>query len=84
MDPPQHTRIRRAATKAFTVRRVQALRPRVVEFAESLADKLISPSGLVAEYVTSIPSVALAALIARMITPENARQTTDTIACCRS
>ena len=94
MDPPEHTRIRRMVTKAFTVRRVEALRPRVVEFAESLADKLISPSDLVAEYATPIPSLAIgallgvsgadqdafAALIARMFAPEDPRQIPDAIA----
>ncbi|WP_210408290.1 cytochrome P450 [Allokutzneria sp. NRRL B-24872] len=94
MDPPQHTRIRRLVTKAFTVRRVQELRPRVAEHAESLADKLISPSDLIAEYATPIPSVALgallgvsasdqdafSALIGRMLVPEHPRQLPATIA----
>ena len=36
-DPPDHTRLRSLATKAFTVRRVEALRP----YIQTLADKLL-------------------------------------------
>ena len=33
MDPPDHERLRRLVTKAFTARRVEGLRPRVAEIA---------------------------------------------------
>lgn len=39
MDPPDHTRIRNLVGKAFTPRRVQALRPRI----EAIADDLLLP-----------------------------------------
>lgn len=39
MDPPDHTRIRNLVGKAFTPKRVQALRPRV----ESILDGLLEP-----------------------------------------
>ncbi|WP_155372892.1 cytochrome P450 family protein [Catellatospora vulcania] len=37
-DPPDHTRLRRLVSKAFTSRRVEELRPRVREVAEALLD----------------------------------------------
>ena len=40
MDPPDHERLRRLVTKAFTARRVEGLRPRVAEIAGSLLDDL--------------------------------------------
>jgi cytochrome P450 len=39
-DPPDHTRLRRLMTKAFTPARVARLRPRVEELANQLLDKL--------------------------------------------
>ena len=37
-DPPDHTRLRRLANKAFTPRAVERLRPRVVEIVDRLLD----------------------------------------------
>jgi cytochrome P450 len=39
-DPPDHTRLRRLVTKAFTHRRIQALRPRIEAITDSLLDDL--------------------------------------------
>ena len=36
MDPPEHTRLRRLVASAFTVRRVEALRPRVAAITDEL------------------------------------------------
>ncbi|MFD7653480.1 cytochrome P450 [Actinosynnema sp. NPDC059797] len=38
MDPPDHTRLRKLVTKAFTARRVEQLRPRVQEITDRLLD----------------------------------------------
>jgi len=38
-DPPAHTRLRKLVTKAFTVRRVEALRPPTVALAARLLDE---------------------------------------------
>jgi cytochrome P450 len=40
MDPPNHTRLRKLVTKAFTARRVAALRPRVEAITASLLDAM--------------------------------------------
>lgn len=39
-DPPDHTRLRRLVSRAFTVRRVTELRPRVEQLARDLLDEL--------------------------------------------
>ena len=44
MEPPQHTRVRRLVSKAFTPRRVQALRPLVQGIADRLLDVTV-PGG---------------------------------------
>ncbi|WP_017594585.1 cytochrome P450 family protein [Nocardiopsis potens] len=40
MDAPDHTRIRKLVSRAFTVKRVNALRPRVEEITDALLDAL--------------------------------------------
>jgi cytochrome P450 len=39
-DPPDHTRLRRLVTKAFTVRAVAALEPRIVELVDAALDRI--------------------------------------------
>ncbi|GGU36551.1 cytochrome P450 family protein [Lentzea flava] len=40
MDPPNHTRLRKFVTKAFTARRIELMRPRVEEIAAELIAKM--------------------------------------------
>ncbi|GHD90883.1 cytochrome P450 family protein [Streptomyces naganishii] len=40
-DPPQHTRLRSLVTRAFTARRVEAMRPRVQEITDGLLDAML-------------------------------------------
>ncbi|WKE68865.1 cytochrome P450 [Streptomyces sp. WP-1] len=42
-DPPQHTRLRGLVTRAFTMRRVEQLRPRVQRITDELLDEMLSP-----------------------------------------
>ncbi|STZ26091.1 cytochrome P450 [Mycolicibacterium aichiense] len=66
LDPPQHTRLRRMLTGEFTVRRMKALEPRIVEIVESRLDALEtagSPADLVAEFALPIPSLVICELL---------------------
>jgi len=40
-DPPDHTRLRSLVTKAFTMRRVEAMRPHVQAIADVLLDRVV-------------------------------------------
>jgi cytochrome P450 len=64
-DPPEHTRLRRLVSKAFTVRRVEALRPRVQQITDELLDR-IAPRGradLVAEFALPLPITVIGELL---------------------
>jgi len=43
VDPPDHTRLRRLVSAAFTARRIEALRPRITEITTSLLDAFPGP-----------------------------------------
>jgi cytochrome P450 len=65
MDPPDHTRLRRLVSKAFTARRVEALRPRVQHLTEALLDA-IAPAGaadLVTEFAAPLPLTVIGELL---------------------
>ncbi|MET8847511.1 cytochrome P450 [Amycolatopsis sp. NPDC004625] len=53
MDPPEHGRIRSLVAKAFTVRRVEALRPRVQEIADGLLDRMVA-AGPPADFAAAV------------------------------
>lgn len=40
LDPPDHTRLRRLVSRAFTPRTVERIEPRIAEIAEELVDKV--------------------------------------------
>lgn len=58
-NPPDHTRLRRLVTAAFTRRRVDAMAPRIQEIADELLDGIAArgadPVDLVAEYAYPLP-----------------------------
>ncbi|MEU0358757.1 cytochrome P450 [Streptomyces cyaneofuscatus] len=45
MDPPDHTRLRRRVMRAFTVRSIEALRPRIQEIVNGLVDAMTEEGG---------------------------------------
>ena len=66
MDPPEHTRIRKLVGKAFTPRRVEALRPRAAEIASGLLDDMMSagaPADLVDGFSFALPAIVICELL---------------------
>ncbi|MFJ2472218.1 cytochrome P450 [Streptomyces sp. NPDC087659] len=64
-DPPDHTRLRRLVSKAFTARRVAEMRPRVQEITDRLLDGLL-PAGraeLVADFALPLPVTVISELL---------------------
>ncbi|MFB9463780.1 cytochrome P450 family protein [Streptomyces cinereospinus] len=64
-DPPDHTRLRRLVSKAFTARRVAGLRPRVQEITDRLLDA-VAPAGqadLVADLALPLPVTVIGELL---------------------
>lgn len=66
MDPPDHTRLRRKLTGAFTVRRMRALEEHIVEVVGRQLDamaRLTPPVDLVAEFALPVPSLVICELL---------------------
>jgi cytochrome P450 len=64
-DPPDHTRLRRLVGRAFTLRRVAALRPRIQQIADDLLAVFL-PQGhadLVTEFAQPLPMTVIAELL---------------------
>ncbi|GAB0105609.1 cytochrome P450 [Nocardia sp. JMUB6875] len=66
MDPPDHTRLRRKLTGAFTVKRMKQLRDHIVEITENQLDamqRLPQPVDLVKEFALPVPSLVICELL---------------------
>lgn len=67
MDDPEHARIRRMFTGEFTVKRVEALRPRIRELINGLLDEMTGqgqePTDLVRAYALPVPSLVISLLL---------------------
>ncbi|MEU1120207.1 MULTISPECIES: cytochrome P450 [unclassified Streptomyces] len=69
IDPPDHTRLRRLVSKAFTPRRVAAFAPRVQELTDQLIDAIVAKSGdcgtadLIHEFAFPLPIYAICDLL---------------------
>jgi cytochrome P450 len=64
-DPPEHTRLRRLVSRAFTARRIEALRPRVAQITDDLLDRM-APRGradLIAEFALPLPITVIGELL---------------------
>ncbi|MFD7441340.1 cytochrome P450 [Streptomyces sp. NPDC059909] len=64
-DPPDHTRLRRLVSKAFTARRMAELRPRIQEITDGLLDAFV-PAGradLVADFALPLPVTVISELL---------------------
>lgn len=66
MDPPDHTRLRRRLTGAFTVKRMKQLEEHIVDIVERQLDemaKLTPPIDLVKEFALPVPSLVICELL---------------------
>ncbi|MFD4131497.1 cytochrome P450 [Streptomyces goshikiensis] len=64
-DPPDHTRLRRLVSKAFTAHRVAGMRPRIQAITDQLLDAL-APAGradLVADFALPLPVTVISELL---------------------
>jgi cytochrome P450 len=66
MDPPDHTRLRRKLTGAFTVRRMKMLEEHIAEITEKQLDEMANltpPVDLVKEFALPVPSLVICELL---------------------
>lgn len=62
-DPPDHTRLRKLVAKAFTMRRVELLRPRIAEITDDLLAGLSGEVDLVDEFASPLPVTVICELL---------------------
>ncbi|MCO1578108.1 cytochrome P450 [Crossiella sp. SN42] len=65
VDPPDHTRLRKLVVRAFSAKRVDALRPRITELAGQLLDQVAGQSeiDLVADFSFPLPVLVICELL---------------------
>jgi cytochrome P450 len=65
VEPPDHTRLRRLVSKAFTPRMAEGLRPRIREMVEGLVAALVAKGGgdLIAEVAEPLPVTVIAEML---------------------
>jgi cytochrome P450 len=66
MDDPEHARLRRMVSGAFTIKRVEAMRPAVQEMVDGFIDRLLAgpkPVDLVQAFSLPIPSLVISELL---------------------
>jgi cytochrome P450 len=66
LDPPDHTRLRRLVTKAFTARRIEQLRPRAQQIADGLVDAMLAAgptADLVEDFALPLPVTVICELL---------------------
>jgi cytochrome P450 len=62
-DGADHTRLRKLVSRAFTVRRVADLRPRVEAITTELLDRFVDPVDLMAEFAYPLPVTVICELV---------------------
>jgi cytochrome P450 len=66
LDPPDHTRLRKLVSKAFTPRMITQLAPRIEEITAGLLDAALAASGpvdLIKDFASSLPVVVISELL---------------------
>jgi cytochrome P450 len=64
-DPPDHTRLRKLANKAFTPGAVERLRPRIEKITDDLLDRISGPGviDLMPSFAVPLPMAAISAVL---------------------
>jgi cytochrome P450 len=64
-DPPDHTRLRRMVSKAFTTRRIQMLRPDIQRITDELADSMAggTSADLIRDFALPLPVAVICRLL---------------------
>jgi cytochrome P450 len=64
-DPPDHTRLRGLASKAFTPRVVEALRPRIQQIVDDLLERVAPQGGmdLIEEFAYPLPVIVICEML---------------------
>ncbi|MGD0245658.1 MAG: cytochrome P450 [Streptosporangiaceae bacterium] len=65
-DPPEHTRLRKLVARAFTEKRIQALRPRVARIVDDLIDTMLAgprPGDLSRGFSLMVPASVICVLL---------------------
>jgi hypothetical protein len=64
-DPPDHTRLRSLVTKAFTVRRVEAMRPHIQALTDTLLEAIreTPPVDIIAALAHPLPSLVICEML---------------------
>ncbi|MEV6350837.1 cytochrome P450 [Actinoplanes sp. NPDC051851] len=65
-DGPEHSRLRRMMSVAFTVKRVEALRPAIQRIVDDLIDRMLAgspPCDLVAAFALPVPSLVICEML---------------------
>jgi cytochrome P450 len=65
VDPPAHTRYRKLVARAFSVKKVEALAPRVAELADGLLDELLRDpqADVMTGYAAQLPVLVIADML---------------------
>lgn len=65
MDPPRHRQLRGLVSQAFTPKAIEALRPRIVELAEGLLDRVRGDGGmdLIGDFAEPLPVTVIAEML---------------------
>jgi cytochrome P450 len=66
MDDPEHARLRRMVTGAFTMRRIEQLRPGIQRIVDELIDEMLAgpaPADLVTAFALPVPSLVICQLL---------------------
>jgi cytochrome P450 len=65
IDPPDHTRLRKLVSKAFTPRAIDRLRPRIEQVAGELLDEMAGQgeADLITAFAVPLPRIAISELL---------------------